>query len=208
MKGKFKRRRGLTLVELLGVMVVLVVLVGIAAGGIVSARNRASITSAESTIRAYADAFLSATTQHPGVVADRAAAWGTDGTSYTSERGLQKIVAYMNQFLDGTLTFVWDPVQKCYVSLGEDPWGGHYILTEHPKIPGGLNYYDPTVAGNESVMSLSIWATGNNDDVLVDHEVAEDSYGVCLVFTNGVVTDELQGFGGANKYTQATIDFK
>lgn len=204
------RRRvvGTTLIELLGVMAVLAILATVAAGGVLFAQEKARISSAETSISAYRDAFISACSAHPGLVGDREAAWGADGSAYTSERGLQKLVIYMNEYLDGALALSWDPTNRYFKSFGTDPWGGYYILTDFPRVPGGTNYYDPTVPGNEGIVSASVWVTGNNDSILLDQVVGEKSYGACLVFKDGLGSAVLPGFEGETEFLASNISFK
>lgn len=207
-KKETDRKAGTTLIELLGVMAVLAIIASVAIGGVMHAQERARVTSAETAIVAYRDAFLSACTAHPGLVGDRAAAWGDSETNYTSERGLGKLVAYMNEYLDGSLVLSWDPTNKYFISYGRDPWGGHYVLTEYPRIPGGTNYYDPTVAGNEGIMAAAIWATGNNDSILGQQKVAKETYGACMSFKGGLVDTIMPGFEDASQLIESTIIFK
>ena len=203
-----QRKAGTTLIELLGVMAVLAIIAGLAIGGVMHAQEQARKTSAETAITAYRDAFISACNAHPGLVGDRAAAWGDSESNYSTEKGLQKLAGYMNEYLDGSLSLAWDPTGKYYKSVGLDPWGGNYILTEYPKIPGGLNYYDPTVGGNEGIMAASIWATGNNDSLLTQQKVTKDSYGALLLFKDGLAECLMPGFEKLDQFIDSTISFK
>lgn len=202
--GVTATRRGVSLIELLGVMAVIVVLAGIAMGGIITAQGRARVTAAATAIDAYRAAFTNACISHPGVVNNRATAWSGE-SSYTSQQGLKKVVAHMNEFLDDELALYWDTELKCYVSMGLDPWNGHYILTEYPELTGTVSYFDPTVPGNQGIMALAIWVGGNTDAVQTTHTISQETYGIGLLFNSGIVTSFMQGFENTYTYTDYTV---
>lgn len=193
---RMRRRRGMTMVELLGVMVVMAILATVAIGGIQAAQKRARDTSAMQSLNGFKDAFTTVCVMNPGIISDRGKNW-TDSTSYTSENGLKKIVTKMNELLDDELMMHWDVERKCYVSLGQDPWGGNFILTEYPIDPAGvINYYDPT-AGGQGVMAISVWCTGNTD-FEAGNVVTKDSKGVALSYVSGLVNAQTQGIDSQN----------
>ena len=99
---RMRRRRGMTMVELLGVMVVMAILATVAIGGIQAAQKRARDTSAMQSLNGFKDAFTTVCVMNPGIISDRGKNW-TDSTSYTSENGLKKIVTKMNELLDDEL---------------------------------------------------------------------------------------------------------
>ena len=68
MKRNFKKRKGTTMVELLGVMVVIAILAAVAIGGIGAARDTANETSAQSDIKTYTTAIQQVVMIHPEVM--------------------------------------------------------------------------------------------------------------------------------------------
>ena len=101
------RRSGMTLVELLGVMVVLAILGAIAVGGVLGGTENARSTAARTALHAYADAFTNVSVYTPGIVNDRASNW-PDAAGYSGERSFHKMVQRMNELLDDKLDFTWD----------------------------------------------------------------------------------------------------
>ena len=67
-KPLFQKRRGMTLIELLGVMAVIAIISVIAVGGITAARDSANETSVQSDIRTYQTAIQQALVQHPEIM--------------------------------------------------------------------------------------------------------------------------------------------
>ena len=185
-----RRRRGFSLPEALIVIVVVGVLMGVAVPSYSKSQEQTRVSNCEKAITAYSDAFTNATMTHPGLVKDRLKAW-KDPTGYSSEKAYSKLVTYINNYVEDQLTFDWDPALLCYKSKGQDPWGGHYILTEYPDEPGGQSWLNPMQEGSVS-MRFSIWATGNSDSLLevVDSEVTitEECYGAAFVFTDGLTS--------------------
>lgn len=184
-------RRGTSLVELIGVMIVLGILAVIAFGAVSVAVNNSKATTAEKALASYKSAFMQACSTHPGIIEDRFTAWEAGSGSYTSKDGLKKVVNYMNEVLDNDFVLTWNSTLLCYESQGEDPWGGKYILTEYP-VTSTENYYDPTTFDTRS-MEISIWATGKSDQLLIDHVVGEDDFGVALRYNSGLITEKYHG---------------
>lgn len=197
-----RRRRGMTLVELLGVMVVLAILATIGLGSVLRAAYRGRVTSCFTAIDGYRSSFLNAVVSHPSTFSDRIANWEGDGSNYSAEYGLKRVAAFMNESLDDNLHFYWDPENKYYKTTSSDPWGGFYILTEYPISDSDPdhNYYDASPTGNGYKMfACSIWATGNNEALISENPdeepiVADDSFGVCLTFADGIVDWTFNGF--------------
>lgn len=67
-KPIFQKHRGMTLIELLGVMAVIAIISVIAIGGITAARDSANETSVQSDIRTYQTAIQQALVQHPEIM--------------------------------------------------------------------------------------------------------------------------------------------
>lgn len=230
---KQKRRRGMTLVELLGVMVVLAILATIAVGSVLSSIERSRVTKALNALDGYRSAFMDATVTYPSLVGTRVAAWGTDGSTYSSREGLAKAVEYMNDVLDDDMQFYYDAAGY-YRTTGEDPWGGFYMLTEYPIPHAGAtfdpvtfpetsgavrypvtvpNYYSCSGGSDPSpgyyYFACSIWAVGNNDSLIGNTvpTVAKDSYGVCLTFADGIATPIWNGFDKKAPFEDWTITY-
>lgn len=200
-----RRRCGMTLVELLGVMAVIAIISAIAIGGVLNAQERARVTSAMSSIDAYDNAFATACITHPGVVSDRYKIV-EGGATYSSQEGLKRLVAYMNETLDDQLDLYWDEALKCYKSAGLDPWNGHYILTEYPSSPdGSVDYSNPAAEKNQATMPVAIWVTGNTDALLTAQIVTKDCYGIGLIFQGGLGSSLYQGFDEQYSFTDYTI---
>jgi len=202
---KKKKRIGMTLVELLGVMVVLAILATIGVGSVLKAAHRGRVTSCFTAIDGYRSAFLSAVVSHPSVFSDRISNWKDDGEGYSAKDGLKRVAAFMNESLDDNLHFYWNEEEKYYETIGNaDPWGGKYILTEYPisESDPDHNYYNASETGNGYKMfACSIWATGNNEALLSDRTdpgwepiIVDDSFGVCLTFADGIVDWTFNGF--------------
>ena len=195
-----KRRKGMTMVELLGVMVVISIIAGVSVGGVLKGQERSRITQAQKAITAYRDAFTNVCVTSPGVVSDRTATW-VDAATYSSEDGLKKVVAKMNDYLESPLMFYWDDTLKCYKSQGYDPWGEPYILTEYPVDREGLvNYFDASGAG-KGRMCLSIWCTGNTDAIFGERKINEDCIGLGVVFYSGLVEHNVHGLNEQYPFT-------
>ena len=200
-------RKGMTLVELLGVMVVLVILASLATGGILGGQEKARVASALTAVDAYKDAFSVTCITHPGIAGSRDAAWA-DEVTYSSQSGLAKLVNGINETVDDLLVLQWDDSLKCYRSTGTDPWGGYYVLLEYP-VPAdpvaNPSYWDPTVAPGSSTFAVAIFATGNNDDILVNKIVGEESYGVGLTLAAGLISHQWHGFNDTLSFTDWSV---
>ena len=109
---RLRRRPGMTMVELLGVMVVIGILGAIAIGGILSGTENARTTAVRTALQAYTDAFTNVSVYTPGIVNDRASNW-PNSTEYTGKLSFHKTVQRMNELLDDKLDFAWDNDMKC-----------------------------------------------------------------------------------------------
>ena len=202
------KRRGMNMIELLGVMAVLVILIGIGVGNVLSGQEKARVTSAQQALSSYRGAFMQATVIKPAILSDRLDEWTAAGgeSNYSSEDAFKRLVSLMNEALEDKLCLEWDANLACYRSRGKDPWGGHYILCEYPK-SDAENRFNPASLGTVE-LSCSIWATGSNGTLLEEGRVSDESYGVGLVYSTGMCVDTYSGFDSAvekQRYTDYTI---
>lgn len=195
------KKKGMTLIEVIVVVIILSLLAGITYGSVSSSQNKARVAAVNTDLQAYKDAFTIACVTKPSLIDDRIAAW-TDATTYSSEQGLKRLVRYMNEYLDENLAFSWDDELKCYVSRKNDAWGGKYILIEYPYQDSGVNYFDPTAPGNEGMLAISIWATGNTDTILEEKTIDKKCLGFGAIFKGGATTVSFHGFDGATPFDE------
>lgn len=201
-----RRLKGFTLIEVLVTVGIIALLSAIGVGTVFSAQERARDSSALQSLQGYKDAFTTVCVTNPGIVSDRERNW-TDLLSYTSELGLKKLVTQMNTLLDDGLVLVWDPDIKCYKSIGSDPWGGNFILTEYPIDPTGVvDYYDPT-AGGKGMAAVSVWCTGNTDSIS-NALITDDVRGIALFYRAGIVESGEQGLNDSTSFTNWVLRFQ
>lgn len=203
------KRKGITLIELLGVMVVMAILMAIAISGVMAAQRRAREVKALSALEGYHSAFLSAAETHPSIFGDRIEQWGTDGSTYKSKAAFERTVTFMNATLDVELKMSWDDTTKLWTSNETDPWGGHYVLMEYPTSSSSpdTNYYDCSAGENGyDVFAFSIWCTGNNDYILSSSPyIVDEIYGIGITFSEGVVKETYHGFNELYPFTGYNI---
>lgn len=203
---KRKKVLGFSLVEILIAIVVIGILVGLSIVAGASAQEKARLTTAGTALEDYKSAFTSSVLQHPGAIDYRADAWleaEDSGETYTTKSGLEKLVKYMNASLEDRLKFSWDDELKAYVSAGDDPWGGKYILTEYPE-GATESYFNPIE--NSSALYCSIWATGRDETITSDKTICDKCVGFGIRFKDGVVTHWYHGVNGEElPYTDCTI---
>lgn len=204
----FRRRLGFSLVELIIAIVVLAILgtITFAAGS--SSQKRARITAAMTVLDDYESAFETAMLNHAGIANDRKAEWtnNSGATGYSSERAFSRLVEEMNKALSADKQFKWDSANKYWVSTGTDPWGGNYLLLEHPT----ATYWDASVEANKATMSCSIWASGADDNIRTPVDghvtVTTDSVGMAIISKQGTITKETYGdINGPKSFTGNTI---
>lgn len=181
--------RGVTLTELMGVMIVMGILLGIGMGVVGTNVAHSKITAAETVLDDFRAAFSNACISHPSVINDRKDAASAAG-GYTTQGGLYKVVFNMNSVLDDKYNFQWDSSYNAYVSEGEDPWHGKYVLREYP-IYGSYDFSDPLTC--KSGMYLSIWCYGKSESVLIDGKVSDTDMGVLLRYVDGQLFVEYTG---------------
>lgn len=212
-----KHRKGFSLVELLVAASILSLLGGALLVSGMSAQHKARITSVMTVFDDYSLAFRQACMLHPGIVNDREKAWGSNGSSYSTSKGMERIVKYMNESLSEQLKLVLSADGKYYESVGNDPWGGKYVLLEYPDtsgLPGGKSYYDPTTVDSFASMRVSIWCSGANKDITtVDgsgfSSVSEKDVGCTLVNVAGDLSFDTHGLDDSScPFTGAKIKIK
>lgn len=197
-----KQRKGFSLIELLIAIVVLAILGAITITAGSAAQQRARVTSAMTVFDDYKAAFNTAIMDHPGLVNDREDTWllpdgSGDGSAYTSVEAFKRLVGYMNKSLSEEQKLVVSADGKYYESVGNDPWGGKYVLLEYPEV-NGLTYWDPTTATAKASMRISIWCTGCDSDIVVPDAtgvstVRDYSKGIVIVDAAGDITSQTHG---------------
>lgn len=204
---KKSKYRGFSLVELLVGIVVLGILSTAMVFAGSSAQTRARVTKATVKFDNYATAFSETVMSFPGIMKDREEAWAKAvkaGKPYSTKDGMQRLVIEMNKLLDPDDQFVWGGDEfgyECYVSVGLDPWGGHYILTEYPQASDtDLTRYDltsPTGNPYRASMCCSIWVEGP-DHGIVEGKIGADSRGMTMEYLNGECRYLYHNVGVAN----------
>lgn len=194
MKSLRKKRRGFSLVELLIAVVVLGILAAMVINSGLSAQKRARNTAALTALKDYEAAFSTACMTHPGIMMDREDAWG-DGTGYTTKAAMERVLSYMNEGLESSLQIGWSDTNSRYESVGEDPWGGKYIITEFPLVAEDAPGYSPVEAGGpaEAAMRLAVFSTGGDASIEEAKVVHDGSVGVALSYKGGYVNAFYQG---------------
>lgn len=119
-----KRRKGATLVELLGVMAVIAIISVIAIGGITAARDSANETSVQSDLRTFQTSIQQVLIQHPELMKFTA-------TNPTNAADL--IVTYLNEQMEEQWAFERlsgniDSGGIAGTSIKRDAWGNPYGL--------------------------------------------------------------------------------
>lgn len=209
-KVRIKRRKGFTMLEMLAVMAIFAILMLPNIGNVIKNQEDTRLSVAHTELATYRDAISSAVIFTPAIVGDRSREWDTDGSTYSSKEAYVRLVRSMNEYLDDKLSLTWDESLKCYRSVGKDPWGGHYVLTEYPEDKRDANSanwqsrYDPTQL-DTTELSCSIWSTGDSDSILEANEVGENSVGLGLIFTSGLVYETFHGVEDQYPYSGWTL---
>lgn len=209
MKKQKKQCKGFSLVELLIAIVVLGILAGMLINSGVSAQRKARITAAMTVLRDYDAAFSTACLTHPGLMSDRAEAWGDDGTGYTTKAAMERVVGYMNDSLEPSSQLRWDDTNQRYESVGDDPWGGKFVLTEFPLESDTASGYNPLEVGSvaESAMRLAIWATGVDASIEAEKKVNKVSVGLALEYRNGYTQSYFHGVDEQYPYIDYIVKY-
>ncbi len=209
MEKQKRKRQGFSLVELLIAIVVLGILAGMLINSGVSAQRKARVTAAMTVLRDYDAAFSMACLTHPGIMTDREEAWGADGTGYTTKAAMERVVTYMNESLEASSQLRWDDTNQRYESVGEDPWGGKFVLTEFPLETETSSGYNPLESGSvaESAMRLAIWATGIDASIEVEKKVSKVSVGLAMEYRNGFTQSYFHGVNDEYRYTDYIVKY-
>ena len=202
-----KPRRGLSTIELIVIITAVGILSAIGLANYSDSVEDTRVATCKGTVEDYLDVFTTVCGERPGLVRLKKDTW-TTVDAYSAEQAFFKLVVSMNQLLDEEAQFYWDDSIKCWRSVGDDPWGGFYILTDHPE--SDTEKYVEYSASNypENFLPLSIWATGNNDAVLETQTVTNECYGGAFVFRGGVVSSTLNGFDNSAPFEGFTLTFK
>lgn len=203
--GEKKYRRGVTLVELLGVMAVVAILAAIAIGGITAARDSANETTVQSDIRTYQMAVQQALVQHPEIM---------KFTATKPANGVEVLVGYINDQIEEqwkfeVLTGATDSGGVAGSAIKRDAWGNPYGLyiyfddkapTYNDKTGAPLNdsnscVYIVIVSAGKNSTGGPVGVTGDNYDAttrkivsataMVNNTDGKDDIGTIIRVLNG-----------------------
>lgn len=175
-KKPLQRRRGTTMVELLGVMVVIAILAAIAIGGIGAARDNANETSAQSDIKTYTTAIQQVVMIHPEVMKFTALSTpDANGNMTKPANAIETLVGYINDQMEEQWKFEVlpnpDGSNKGLLSGGvatstikRDAWGnpyGLYIYMDE-KAPTYIGKDDQALKEADSCVYIAIVSAGKN----------------------------------------------
>lgn len=157
---EFLRRKGLTLIELLGVMAVVAIISAIAVGGITSARDAANETSVSSDIRTYQTAIQQVLVQHPEVM---------KFTANKPAKAASLFVEYLNSQLEELWKFEMlddnaDSGAIAGSAIKRDAWNNPYGLYIYfddlaPKYTDGSN---KALTPSDSCVYIVVCSAGKN----------------------------------------------
>lgn len=160
-----KRRKGTTMVELLGVMVVIAILAAIAIGGIGAARDNANETSAQSDIKTYTTAIQQVVMLHPEVMKFTAM---PDGSTKPAN-AIETLVGYINDQMEEQWKF--EVLPNATLSGGvatstikRDAWGNPYGLYIYmdDKATTYMDKAGATLKESDSCIYMAIVSAGKN----------------------------------------------
>lgn len=154
-----KFKRGTTLVELLGVMVVIAILAAIAIGGISAARDTANVTSVISDMRTYENSIKQVLMLHPEIMKFR-----VDKTANSTEL----IIDYMNDQMEEQWKF--EPLANnnngaiATSAMKRDAWGNAYCLYVYldDMTTTYVNAIGQPLIDNDSCVYIVIASAGKN----------------------------------------------
>lgn len=157
---KLKRRVGTTMVELLGVMVVIAILAAIAIGGISAARDNANETSAQSDLRTYTTAVQQVAMLHPEIM---------KFTAQKPANAVDVLVGYINEQVEEkwkfeTLAGATDSGGVATSSIKRDSWGNPYGLYVYfdDKAPTYTDKDGVKLKNSDSCIYIAIVSAGKN----------------------------------------------
>lgn len=134
-KRGMKRRKGMTMVEMLGVMVVIAILSMIAIGGISAARDNANMTSVISDMRTYENSLKQVLMLHPEIMKyrpNKPAAAVETLLSYINEQMEEEwafqLIGGGNSEGGGTITTNTGNGAVATSTIKRDAWGNAYCL--------------------------------------------------------------------------------
>lgn len=220
-------KRATNLVELIGVMIVIIIIAGIAIGGIIAARDKANITSAQSDIRTFQTAIQQVVMSHPEIM------------KYSDSKpanSVQNIVALVNDALEEDWQFeVLSGVTGSGAVAGStvkrDPWNnayGLYIYTDDctetytdetgtPLLPSDSCITIAVVSAGKNSTGGPVGVDGNNYDAttrkissataMVNNTDGSDDIGVIIRVLNGDTRLATFGFEQADLGTLEDVQW-
>lgn len=157
---KKKAKKGSTLVELIGVMIVIAIIAAIAIGGIIAARDRANVTNTQSDLRTYENAAKQVMMAYPDIMKYK------DGGTVS-----KKVIDLLNNQLETEwkfteLTNTAGSGAVGYSTIKRDAWDMPYALymytdTQTTKY-GNKDLNAPQYKNEDSVFYLVIASAGKN----------------------------------------------
>lgn len=213
-----KKKKGVTLIELIGVMIIIAILLGIGGAAVSYGMQKSRETSVQSALKSYESAFSSIIMDRPGIQSttfdaiEAITADGAGAITYSSKEVHKETVALMNTILEPELQLAWNDTAGWYESVGNDPYGGKYIFTEVPVDLSTEPSYDPDTfdisayvwdyskveyktADNAPVYTFVIASTGRTDSIDSRRVISEKDAAMKVSLTGGVLSTEVSGLG-------------
>lgn len=220
---KKKTKKGSTLVELIGVMIVIAIIAAIAIGGIIAARDRANVTNTQSDLRTYENAAKQVMMAYPDIMKYKDG--GTDPKAVLDllNAQLETEWQFTNEFGEGSLSAgnVANSGAIGYSTIKRDAWDMPYALylytdTNTTKYTGETGaalededsclYLVIASAGKNST-GVGVGTTGDNiygednhikaQDAMINNTDGVDDMGIIVRILNGDVYSATFGFEGS-----------
>lgn len=207
-----KRLRGLTLPELVVVMVIIGTLMVIGFNGYSKGLEQSRVTSTLSAFKSYESALSDIYGRHPSIQSSlyEYKESLSNGEIFSSEVAYAELVSQLNASLEPQLQFKWNPAQSCYTSVGEDAYKGMYALVMAPVCVTDLGITDidtfnskeytwelddipVTTDTGAPMFSFAIVATGKSDIFTTRYLITDDIPSMIVTMSAGVITVERSG---------------
>ena len=181
-----KSKKGSTLVELIGVMIVIAIIAAIAVGGIIAARDRANVTNTRSDLRTYENAVKQVMMAYPNIMKYE------DATTVDGDAAITHVIDLINaqletewkftqKFDNGTAAVENKSGAVAYSETKRDAWGMPYALYIYTDSQDTAHGY----TNKDSVLYLTIASAGKNST-----GVGVGTQGKNINQTTGAITDQ------------------